>query len=250
MSDGDGYPMRIPRIHFPNLLASGCLVSLPDGAAKHVARVLRLKPGAELVLFNGEGGEYTAVLEQVARDAVTVRVGAFNPLECESPLAVVLVQGISRAERMDYTIQKAVELGVTRIVPVFAARSVVELHGERLQRRLQHWQDVAIGACEQCGRNHVPAIDTAVELGYWLRRPGPETLRLVLNHRATGSLGALTRPTALTLLIGPEGGLEDGEIAQAERAGFIGMRLGPRVLRTETAAVTALAALQTLWGDF
>jgi len=238
--------MRIPRIFLPVPLAPDALVILDSSAAQHVTRVLRLKPGAELVLFNGEGGEYPAVLEASA----TARLGAWRVVECESPLAITLVQGISRAERMDYTIQKAVELGVTHIVPVFAARSVVELRGERLQRRLQHWQGVAIGACEQCGRNRVPAIDTAVDLGDWLRRPVTETLRLVLNHRATGSLGALTRPTALTLLIGPEGGLDDAEIAQAERIGFIGMRLGPRVLRTETAALTALAALQTLWGDF
>lgn len=238
--------MRIPRIFLAVPLTSDALVTLDSAATKHVTRVLRLKPGAELVLFNGEGGEYPAVLEASA----TARLGAWRAVECESPLSITLVQGISRAERMDYTIQKAVELGVTRIVPVFAERSVVELRGERLQRRVQHWQGVVVSACEQCGRNRVPTIDTAVELADWLRLPEPETLRLVLNHRATGSLGTLTRPTALMLLIGPEGGLEDAEITQAERAGFIGMRLGPRVLRTETAAITALAALQTLWGDF
>lgn len=238
--------MRIPRIFQPVPLAPDALVTLDRTAANHVTRVLRLKPGAELVLFNGEGGEYPAVLDAAA----TARLGAWRAVECESPLAITLVQGISRAERMDYTIQKAVELGVTRIVPVFAARSVVELRGERLQRRMQHWQGVVIGACEQCGRNRVPALDVAVDLSDWLRAPETQSLRLVLNHRATTTLSTLPRPTASTLLIGPEGGLDESELAQAERAGFIGMRLGPRVLRTETAAVTALAALQTLWGDF
>jgi 16S rRNA (uracil1498-N3)-methyltransferase len=238
--------MRIPRIFLPVPLAPDALVTLDSTAANHVTRVLRLKPGAELVLFNGEGGEYPAVLEAAA----TARLGAWRDAECESPLAITLVQGISRAERMDYTIQKAVELGVTRIAPVFAARSVVELRGDRLERRMQHWLGVVIGACEQCGRNRVPALDVAVELSDWLRAPAAPSLRLVLNHRATTTLNALPRPTALTLLIGPEGGLDENELAQAERAGFIGMRLGPRVLRTETAAVTALAALQTLWGDF
>ena len=238
--------MRIPRIFLPIPLAAGTLVTLDGTAANHVTRVLRLKPGAELVLFNGEGGEYPAVLEATA----TARLGTWRAAECESPLAITLVQGISRAERMDYTIQKSVELGVTRIVPVFAARSVVELRGERLQRRMQHWQGVVIGACEQCGRNRVPALVAALDLSDWLHAPETQSLRLVLNHLATTALNALPRPTALTLLIGPEGGLEESELAQAERAGFIGMRLGPRVLRTETAAVAALAALQTLWGDF
>lgn len=238
--------MRIPRIFQPVPLAPDASVTLDSTAANHVTRVLRLKPGAELVLFNGEGGEYPAVLEAAA----TARLGAWRSVECESPLAITLVQGISRAERMDYTIQKAAELGVTRIVPVFAARSVVELRGERLQRRMQHWQGIAIGACEQCGRNRVPALDAALDLSDWLRGSAAPSLRLVLNHRATTTLNALPRPAALTLLIGPEGGLDESELAQAERAGFIGMRLGPRVLRTETAAVAALAALQVLWGDF
>jgi 16S rRNA (uracil1498-N3)-methyltransferase len=238
--------MRVPRIFVPIPLSTDALVTLDGTAANHVTRVLRLKPGAELVLFNGEGGEYPAVLEAAA----TARLGAWRATECESPLTITLVQGISRAERMDYTIQKAVELGVTRIVPVFAGRSVVELRGERLQRRMQHWQGVIIGACEQCGRNRVPALDTAMDLSDWLRTPESSSMLLVLNHRATTAPNSLQRPTALTLLIGPEGGLDDSELAQAECAGFIGMRLGPRVLRTETAGVAALAALQTLWGDF
>ncbi|MHB8472957.1 MAG: 16S rRNA (uracil(1498)-N(3))-methyltransferase [Gammaproteobacteria bacterium] len=242
--------MRIPRIFLPLPLAPDALVTLDNTAANHVTRVLRLKPGAELVLFNGEGGESTAILEEVARTLVTARITAFRAIECESPLSITLAQGISRAERMDYTIQKAVELGVARIVPVFTARGMVDLRGERLQRRLQHWQGVIIGACEQCGRNRVPRLEAAAELGDWLCRVAPDSLRVVLNHRATDSLRTLAPTSALTLLIGPEGGLEEKEVAQAERAGFVGVRLGPRVLRTETAAVTALAALQTLWGDF
>lgn len=242
--------MRIPRIHLPFPLTVDSVVALPDSAANHVLRVLRLRPGAALILFNGSGGEYAATLEQATRTAVTVRIDAFNAREAESPLTITLVQGISKGERMDYTIQKAVELGVSRIVPAFTARSVVDLRGERLDKRLQHWQGVIIGACEQCGRNQVPALDAAVDLADWLRSTQTSSLRLVLNHRAAVGLGTLPRPTALTLLIGPEGGLDANELAQAEYAGFIGMRLGPRVLRTETAAVAALAALQTLWGDF
>ncbi len=169
--------MRKPRIFLPVPLAPDALVTLDSTAANHVTRVLRLKPGAELVLFNGEGGEYPAVLEAAA----TARLGVWRAVECESPLEITLVQGISRAERMDYTIQKAVELGVTRIVPVFAARSVVELRGERLQRRMQHWQGVVIGACEQCGRNRIPTLDVAVDLSDWLRVPETPSLRLVLE---------------------------------------------------------------------
>lgn len=242
--------MRIPRIYLPVALAPEALVTLDETAARHVMRVLRLKPGAALALFNGEGGEYGATLEEAGRDRVTARVSVFRAVECESPLSITLAQGISRTERMDYTIQKAVELGVTRIVPVFTARSVVDLRGERLQRRLQHWRGVINGACEQCGRNRVPSLEAAVELTDWLRGAMPDACRLVLNHRASDALRTRVPVSALTLLIGPEGGLEEQEIAQAERAGFMGVRLGPRVLRTETAAVTALAALQTLWGDF
>lgn len=243
--------MRIPRIYLPVPLAPGALVTLDEMATRHVTRVLRLRPGAAVVLFNGEGGEYAAVLKEAGREGLTARVSVFHAVECESPLSITLAQGVSRAERMDYTIQKAVELGVTRIVPVFTARSVVDLRGDRLQRRLQHWQGVIIAACEQCGRNRVPALAAAVELADWLHGATiPDACRLVLNHRATDALHTRAPGTALTLLIGPEGGLEEQEIAQAERAGFVGVRLGPRVLRTETAAVTALAALQTLWGDF
>lgn len=242
--------MRVPRIYLPVPLASDARITLDAVAARHVTRVLRLKPGAPLVLFNGEGGEYSAVLEASGHDRMGARLTVFHAVERESPLSITLAQGVSRAERMDYTIQKAVELGVTHIVPVFTTRSVVDLRGERLQRRLQHWQGVINGACEQCGRNRVPSLATAIELADWLRGTLPDACRLVLNHRATAQLRTLAPTASLTLLIGPEGGLEEQEIAQAERAGFKGVCLGPRVLRTETAAVTALAALQTLWGDF
>jgi 16S rRNA (uracil1498-N3)-methyltransferase len=242
--------MRIPRIHHPAPLTSGACIELSDTAANHVARVLRLPVGAPLILFNGSGGEFEATINTIDKRRVLVDVGSFQDKEREPPLQIWLAQGISRGERMDYTIQKAVELGVSRIVPLFTEHCGVQLSGERLEKRIKHWQGVVISACEQCGRNRIPRIDTPVTLTQWLAMPG-EGLRLVLAPEAEHALAQLPAPGGpVTLLIGPEGGLSDQEIALAKQAGYAGLRLGPRILRTETAAVAALAAMLGAWGDF
>jgi 16S rRNA (uracil1498-N3)-methyltransferase len=241
--------VRIPRIFLPVPLHPRTSVALDERAANHVVRVLRLRAGAEVVLFNGAGGEHPAVLTHVDKRRVEAEVAEHAAREVESPLRVTLLQGISRGERMDYTIQKAVELGVARILPVLTERSMVSLAGERLEKRLRHWQGVAASACEQCGRNRVPEVAEPATLAERLAEPlgGPG---LVLHHRAEAGLAQLPDPAGdVHLLIGPEGGLAPAELASAERAGYLGVRLGPRILRTETAAVVALAALQAWWGD-
>jgi len=242
--------MRIPRIHHPASLATGGHAELSEAAATHVARVLRLPVGAPLILFNGQGGEFEAVISTVDKHRVTIEIVAFHDKEREPPLQLWLAQGISRRERMDYTIQKAVELGVNRIIPLFTERCGVRLDGERLEKRVRHWQGVVIGACEQCGRNRLPQVDAPIPLAQWLAAPG-EGLRLVLDPDADRSLAQLPAPTGpVTLLIGPEGGLSDQELQWAAQSNYLGLRLGPRVLRTETAAVAALAAILGAWGDF
>lgn len=241
--------MRIPRIYLTQTLSPGSTIELDDKAFSHVVRALRFKAGAEIVLFNGQGGEYTAQLDAVERKRATAVVGEFRDVECESPLHIVLAQCISRGDKMDYTIQKAVELGVTEIVPLFSERCGVKLDGERLQKRIEHWQGVAASACEQCGRNRVPQVHPAAQLAAWLPTTAGDS-RLVLAPTANHSLHTLSQPNdALTLLMGPEGGLSDEEIALAIQHGFTGIRLGPRILRTETAGLTTLSAIQTLWGD-
>ena len=241
--------MRQPRLFTEQPLAVGQTARLSDGDAHYLGRVLRLQPGAGLTLFNGLGGEYDAVLTEVARNGAAAEVRAHDPVERESPLSITLVQGVSRGERMDYTIQKAVELGVTRIVPVETARSVVRLKGERRARRRLHWQGVARAAAMQCGRNRVPTV--ADPCGLRDALASATGLCLLLDPVGAAPLSTLAQPAdgALTLLIGPEGGLADDEIEQARSGGFRPVQLGPRVLRTETAGMAALAALQVLWGD-
>jgi len=241
--------MRVPRIYHPAPLDSGAVAVLDGNAANHVARVLRLPAGAALILFNGDGGEYRARIDSLTKTGVAVRVGEYQGRECESPLTIRLAQGISRGERMDYTLQKAVELGVNRVIPLFTEHCGVQLDGERLEKRLRHWQGVVISACEQCGRNRVPQVAAPLTLTHWLASPG-EGLRLVLDPDAGQTLAQLPAPAGpVTLLAGPEGGLSDQELELAKESGYVGLRLGPRILRTETAAVAALAALQALWGD-
>lgn len=246
--------MRIPRLHLSTALTVGATVPLDDNAFHHAVRVLRLETGAALVLFNGAGGAFAATLTDIGKRGAWAQVTATLPGEVESPLPVVLVQGVSRGEKMDYTLQKAVELGVAAIQPVFTERGGVGLSGERLERKYQHWQGIVIGACQQCGRNRLPALHQPVALAAWLAQPAVDTttgLRLLLDPQAACGLRGLQPPTgAVTLLIGPEGGLSPAEIAQAQRQGFTGVRLGPRILRTETAGLAALAALQALWGDW
>lgn len=245
-------PLR--RIYFPDEIPEHGRCLLPSGQAHHVVHVLRLKAGDAIAVFDGHGNEYVAVIDRIAKSSVGLTVGARQAVDRESPLAVTLAQGISSGERMDYTIQKAVELGIAAIQPLETSRGVVRLDGMRAQKRLAHWRAIAIAACEQCGRNNVPEVAPVMALRVWLGQaihpPGPG-LRVMLAPQAQIALRELPgAPRAVALLCGPEGGLTTEERQDAERAGFIPARLGPRVLRTETAALAALAAMQTLWGDF
>lgn len=242
--------MNLPRFYCREALAPGAHVELPEPVARHAVRVLRLPPGAPMVLFDGRGGEYPARIERIERERVLAELGAWDDAERESPLAVTLVQALQAGEKMDFTIQKAVELGVRDIVPVTSRRSVMRLDGERAGRRVAHWQGVAAAACEQCGRNQVPLVAPLEKLDAWLSRPAPAgTLRLMLAPDAEAALASLPRAGAVQLLVGAEGGLDPQEVVAARHAGFVPVRLGPRVLRTETAGLAALAALQVLWGD-
>jgi 16S rRNA (uracil1498-N3)-methyltransferase len=248
--------VRLTRVHVDAPLAPGALLELPAGAAQHLTRVLRLAAGAQVTLFNGRGGEHEASIESTQRGKVIVRTGAHHAVERESPLQVTLMQGIARGEKMDFILQKATELGVTRIVPLSSVRCTVRLTGDTAARKLAHWQGVVASACEQCGRNRVPAVAAPASLADTLREVAG--LKLLLSaDDAAQPLPALLAlhgtPSGLapvTLLIGPEGGLDSGEIRAAQLAGFVACQLGPRILRTETAGLAALAALQSLAGDF
>ncbi|UCV03158.1 16S rRNA (uracil(1498)-N(3))-methyltransferase [Dechloromonas denitrificans] len=242
--------MNMPRFYCREALSPGAHVELPEPVARHAVRVLRLPPGAPMVLFDGRGGEYPAHIERIERDRVLAELGAWRDVERESPLAITLVQALQAGEKMDYTIQKAVELGVRHIVPVESRRSVMRLAGERAGKRVAHWQGVVASACEQCGRNQVPLVAPLEKLENWLARPAPAGLRLMLAPDAEQALVALPPATEIQLLIGSEGGLDPQEMIAARQAGFQAVRLGPRVLRTETAGLAALAAMQALWGDF
>jgi 16S rRNA (uracil1498-N3)-methyltransferase len=236
------------RVHVALPLAVDAHIELPEGAARHVGQVLRMRVGELLTLFNGTGGEYQAVIETVERREVRVHVESYREAQRESALAVTLAQCVSKGERMDYTIQKAVELGVSAIVPLLSARSVVKLDGERWEKKLEHWRGIVASACEQSGRTVLPAVSPVQRLDIWLAQPG-EGARLVLAPGGQHSLKTLPAASAVTLLVGPEGGLDDQEVALAVHRGYTAIGLGPRVLRTETAGVAALAALQALWGD-
>lgn len=241
--------MRIPRIFHPALLVANSRIALDGNAARHVGRVLRLLPGDELTLFDGHGGEYPAHIVELDKRELWVACGERRDSDCESPLQLTLAQGVSKGERMDYTIQKAVELGISRIVPVHTERSVVNLKGERLEKRMEHWRGIIVSACEQCGRNTLPELLPLTSLDSWLQQP-VNGRALLLDHRATTGISGLElQEASCTLLIGPEGGLSEKEQTMAVAAGYLGIRLGPRVLRTETAALTALAAIQSRWGD-
>jgi 16S rRNA (uracil1498-N3)-methyltransferase len=242
--------MRLIRVHVAAPLAPGARVRLPHDAAAHVTRVLRLGVGDALTLFNGDGADYPARISALVRGAVEAEVTGRADARAESPLPVTLVQGIARAERMDFVLQKATELGVAAVVPVAAARSVVRLDAGSRGRKLEHWRGIAIAACEQCGRARVPEVATPRTLGEFLAKPARARMRILLAPGADLSLGTAARGAeSVELLVGPEGGLEDGERRAALAAGFLACRLGPRVLRSETAAIAAIAVLQAAAGD-
>lgn len=243
-----------PRFFCPEPLSVGASVMLPEGAARHAARVLRLGVDAEVTLFDGKGGEYEARIASVRKDAVEADVLAWKDVERESPLRVTLVQALQAGDKMDLTVQKAVELGVAEIQPVASRRSVLRLDGERAVRRVEHWRGVAASACEQCGRNRVPGVAEVLPLLQWLSTlpaAGDSSMqRLMLVPGAECALTMLPPASNAILLIGAEGGLDPQEEAAAAAAGFRPVRMGPRVLRTETAGLAALSAMQALWGDF
>lgn len=241
--------LRIPRVFVELPLGEETRVELPPGPARHVARVLRLRVGDSLVLFDGDGRDYPGRLLVATRRQVQVAIGSPTEVEPQATLAVHLGIGVSKGERMDYAIQKAVELGVTRLCPLFTKRSVVRLDEARLEKRQEHWRGVVIAACEQSGRRRLPELASATSLERWLTQEHP--CPLLLDHRGAKPMPELPAPDReLTLLVGPEGGLALQERALARGSGFTPVRLGPRVLRTETAPLAALAAAQTLWGDF
>jgi len=245
-------PGRIARFHADLALRAGNTVLLPEEAAHHAVHVLRLRAGEEVTLFNGRGGEYAGRIAAVERLRVSVEVLAHRALERESPLAVTLVQGVSAGEKMDFTVQKATELGAAVLQPVRAARSVGKLAGERAELKRVHWRRVAIAACEQCGRNRIPEVRPVRALADYCREPPDGGARFVLTPRsALGLRAAAARlEGAVVLAAGPEAGFTEEEEAKLAGAGFLPVRLGPRVLRTETAALAALAALNALAGDF
>lgn len=242
--------MRLTRIFSAGPLQAGVEIALSQNAAHHIARVLRLRAGESLIVFDGSGGEYQAEIVSLAGDRVTVRTGAYAEGIGESQLNMTLIQGISRGERMDWTLQKATELGVSRIAPVLTSRSVVKLDDKQAEKKQEHWRAIVVGACEQSGRTRIPEMAPVRSLNQYLREARGDGLRLALSPNAQESLTALNQmPKKIELLIGPEGGLDEDELSAALQAGFTAVRLGPRVLRTETAAIVALATLQALWGD-
>lgn len=239
----------MPRFYCPQPLAIGAIVDLPEAVAHHL-HVVRLQPGAALTLFNGEGGQYRASLLETGKRRATATVEAFDEVEAEAPYAVTLAQGLPEGSKMDWIVEKAVELGVAAIQPLAAQRSVVRLSGERAEKRQAHWQGVIVAASEQCGRNRLAALQPLADVGPWLATPSPAT-RILLSPRATESLAGWARandPQPVTLLIGPEGGLSPQEEAAAVAAGALSLSMGPRVLRTETAGLAALALLAGAWG--
>lgn len=241
--------MRIPRIYLPAALTSGDTLELDANAFNHAIRVLRLKQGFQIILFNGEGGEYEAELVDVERRSARAKIGAFIDKDSESPLNITLAQCISRGEKMDYTIQKAVELGVNKIQPLFSERCGVKLEKNRVAKKHEHWQSVVISACEQSGRNRIPEVLAPQDLQSWLQ-DNKADCKITLAPSSQTSLKQLEQPSGeIALLIGPEGGLSDQEIEQSIAQGFTGIRLGPRILRTETAGLVVLSALQHQWGD-
>ncbi|HEX7373701.1 MAG TPA: 16S rRNA (uracil(1498)-N(3))-methyltransferase [Steroidobacteraceae bacterium] len=242
--------MRLIRVYVDQPLVTDSDLPLPEAAAYHVARVLRLRAGATLVAFDGRGHEHRCEILSVEGDRVRVRVGSRAQGLAESPLAITLVQSISRGERMDWTLQKATELGVAVIQPVLSARSVVRLDEQQARKKLRHWQAIVAGACEQCGRSVLPEVRAPQELHAFLASAPRDGQRLVLSPSGPASLAGLASlTTRVTLLIGPEGGLDDAELERAGQSGYMPVRLGPHVLRTETAGIVALTVLQALWGD-
>ncbi len=243
--------MSRSRFYCPAKLAPGAIVNLPENAATHAVKVLRMQVGDEATLFNGDGYDYPVEFTFIKKNEVSAKVKDRLSLTNESPLQITLLQGISSGDRMDFTIQKAVEMGVTEIQPISTQRSVVKLTGERAEKRREHWQNIVISACEQSGRAIIPQVAAPQTLANWLSTAPAHACRITLSPYAEQNLQQLGKPQGtICLLIGAEGGLTDDEVSLASTHGFTSVRLGNRVLRTETAPLAAIAAMQTLWGDF
>lgn len=240
--------MRTIRIHTAQRLQSGAVVVLEAGASHHLSKVLRLSVGDAITVFDGRGGEYPGEITTIDKKHVSVRTGTHLLRDNESPLHIHLGVAISRGERMDWIVQKSTELGVSALTPLSTEHTGVRLSGERAHNKILHWQQVAISACEQCDRNCPPEIHALQPLEQWLASTRAAR-KFVLHHRADTFAVTGEAPTSVALLIGPEGGLSASEITLAETAGYSALRLGPRVLRTETAPLAAIALLQSWWGD-
>jgi 16S rRNA (uracil1498-N3)-methyltransferase len=242
--------VRIPRFYCPQPIGLAVQVQLEARAAHHAFRALRLRRGDRVTLFDGGGGEHEASVHALDAQRMMLDVGRHLPVERESPLQTCIVQALSTGERMTFTLEKCVELGATRFQPIESERSVVRLKDERAQRRQQHWQQVVIAACEQCGRNTVPLVEETLEFVRWIAALPPQTQGIVLAPGAPAPLARIATPESeLLIAVGPEGGFTEVELDLLERRGFASVSLGPRTLRTETAAAAALAALQARWGD-
>jgi 16S rRNA (uracil1498-N3)-methyltransferase len=242
--------MRVPRLYTAQALTAHQSIVLEQGPSHHVLRVLRLRPGDPVVLFNGNGEEFPAVVDGADGKLARLLTGEPVAPQRESGLRISLGQGVSRGERMDLVVQKAVELGVHALTPLWTRRSQVQLQGPRLDKRLSHWRGVVQAACEQSGRVCVPTLNTPLSLDRWLQAPCDSRTAIVLDPKADMTLRDLQPRGGVRVLVGPEGGFEEEEVKSAAAAGYQRVRLGPRILRTETAALAVLAALQTLWGDF
>lgn len=241
--------MRISRIYYPFELSTDSSVTLTDDATNHLINVLRAKTGQTLVIFNGDGNEYSAELIEVTKRKAVAHIDSKISISIESPLSIHLGQGISRGDRMEWVIQKSIELGVTEITPLITERCGVKLSKERWSKKHEQWQKLAIAACEQCGRNVLPVLHAPSLFTDWVNL-STNQVRLTLHPRAEKAFRHISMsPTGARLLIGPEGGFSEQEIYQTEQNGFQTIQLGPRILRTETAAVSAISALQAIHGD-
>lgn len=241
--------MRIPRIFTTEILTENSIVELTDAPAHYLSKVLRMQAGREVTLFNGLGGEYFGTIDTMTKKSVSVKISGFNSENRQSPLQLELAIGVSRGERMDWVLQKATELGVTKITPLITERTEVKLGGERADKKISHWQQTIISACEQCQRNLLPELAEPVSLDDWIKQCTADA-KFVLHHRDNQGLSKDKKFTNVALLIGPEGGLSDEEIIQACLQKFSPLTLGPRILRTETAPIAAISLVQYLWGDF
>lgn len=246
----------LPRFYHTDDIFVGQAIELNLAAGHHASRVLRLKIGDSVIVFNGRGGEFEAHIQSIRKASTTLIVDRFDDIERESPLIITLVQALCANDKMDWIIQKSVELGVTRIHPIITTRSIVRLSEERAAKRLEHWQKVIISTCEQCGRNHIPMIVLPQSLIDWLstrKSNAQQHLDFILSVNGSHCLRNFTSPpvgTQLTLAIGPEGGWTTDEEIILQQNGFTTLRAGRRIMRTETAALATIAALQTCWGDF